>query len=195
METSPIKKNVWDKNNNWTEELQLLKEILAQTELIETTKWGGPVYILNNKNVIGVGGFKSYFGIWFFNGVFLKDEKKVLVNAQEGITKSLRQWRFNSIEEVNKKEVLTYILEAIENEKAGKVIKATAKETLVSTELQLAMDTNSTLAEAFQKFSLAKQREFHEYVEQAKREPTKLTRIEKIRPVILANIGLNDKYK
>ena len=195
METSSIKKNVWDKNNNWTEELQLLKEILAQTELIATTKWGGPVYVLNNKNVIGVGGFKSYFGIWFFNGVFLKDEKKVLVNAQEGITKSLRQWRFNSKKEVNEKEVLAYILEAIKNEKAGKVIKATAKETLVSTELRLAMDASSTLVEAFQKFSLAKQREFHEYVEQAKREPTKLSRIEKIIPMILANIGLNDKYK
>ncbi|WP_367751857.1 YdeI family protein [Flavobacterium sp. WC2430] len=195
MDTSTPKKHTWDKNNNWTEELHLLKEILAQTELIETTKWGGPVYVLNNKNVIGIGGFKSYFGIWFFNGVFLKDEKKVLVNAQEGITKSLRQWRFNSIEEVNEKEVLTYILEAIENENAGKVIKATAKETLVSTELQLAMDTNSTLAEVFQKFSLAKQREFHEYIEEAKREPTKLSRIEKITPMILANISLNDKYK
>jgi uncharacterized protein YdeI (YjbR/CyaY-like superfamily) len=195
LDTSTPKKHTWDKNNNWTEELHLLKEILAQTELIETTKWGGPVYVLNNKNVIGIGGFKSYFGIWFFNGVFLKDEKKVLVNAQEGITKSLRQWRFNSIEEVNEKEVLTYILEAIENENAGKVIKATAKETLVSTELQLAIDSSSILAEAFQKFSLAKQREFHEYIEEAKREPTKLSRIEKITPMILANISLNDKYK
>ncbi|WP_367768312.1 DUF1801 domain-containing protein [Flavobacterium sp. WC2421] len=195
MDTSTPKKHTWDKNNNWTEELHLLKEILAQTELIETTKWGGPVYVLNNKNVIGIGGFKSYFGIWFFNGVFLKDEKKVLVNAQEGITKALRQWRFNSKEEVNDKEVLTYILEAIENEKKGKVIKATAKETLVSTELQLAIDSSSILAEAFQKFSLAKQREFHEYIEEAKREPTKLSRIEKITPMILANISLNDKYK
>jgi uncharacterized protein YdeI (YjbR/CyaY-like superfamily) len=195
LDTSTPKKHTWDKNNNWTEELHLLKEILAQTELIETTKWGGPVYVLNNKNVIGIGGFKSYFGIWFFNGVFLKDEKKVLVNAQEGITKSLRQWRFNSIEEVNEKEVLTYILEAIENENAGKVIKATAKETLVSTELQLAIDSSSILAEAFQKFSLAKQREFHEYIEEAKRELTKLSRIEKITPMILANISLNDKYK
>ena len=195
MDTSEPKKHIWDKNNNWTEELDLLKEIIAQTELVETTKWGAPVYVLNNKNVIGIGGFKSYFGIWFFNGVFLKDKNNVLVNAQEGVTKSQRQWRFNSKEEVNEKEVLAYIIEAIENEKAGKVIKATTKEILISKELQLELDTDKSLAEAFQKFSLAKQREFHEYIEEAKREATKLARIEKIKPMILENKGLNDKYK
>ena len=195
METSEPKKHIWDKNNNWTEELDLLKEIIAQTELVETTKWGAPVYVLNNKNVIGIGGFKSYFGIWFFNGVFLKDKDNVLVNAQEGVTKSLRQWRFNALEEVNKKEVLAYIIEAIENEKAGKVIKATTKEILISKELQLELESDNSLAEAFQKFLLAKQREFHEYIEEAKREATKLARIEKIKPLILENKGLNDKYK
>lgn len=195
METSEPKKHIWDKNNNWTEELDLLKEIIAQTELVETIKWGGPVYVLNGKNVIGIGGFKSYFGIWFYNGVFLKDEKKVLVNAQEGVTKSLRQWRFNAIKEVNKKAVLAYIIEAIENEKAGKLIKPTIKKTVVSPQLQQELDSNDILAEAFQKFSAAKQREFHEYIEEAKREPTKVSRIEKIKTMIIDNIGLNDKYK
>ncbi|NGY38189.1 hypothetical protein FQU23_011785 [Flavobacterium sp. XN-5] len=195
MESSESKKHTWDKTNNWTEELNLLKEILAQTELVATTKWGGLVYVLDGKNVLGIGGFKSYFGIWFYNGVFLKDEKKVLVNAQEGVTKSLRQWRFNSIEEVNEKEVLTYILEAIEIKKAGKVIKPTTKKTIISFELQAELDSNVYLAEAFSKFSQAKQREFHEYIEEAKRDATKLSRIEKIKSMILQNIGLNDKYK
>jgi uncharacterized protein YdeI (YjbR/CyaY-like superfamily) len=195
LQSSTPKKHIWDKDNNWTEELNLLKEIIAQTELVETTKWGGPVYVLNGKNVIGVGGFKSYFGIWFYNGVFLKDEKKVLVNAQEGVTKSLRQWRFNAIEEVNEKEILAYIQEAIENEKAGKVIKPTTKKMVTALELQQELDRNDSLAEAFKKFSPAKQREFHEYIEEAKREPTKFSRIEKIKPMILENIGLNDKYK
>ncbi|WP_325262934.1 YdeI/OmpD-associated family protein, partial [Flavobacterium sp.] len=45
------------------------------------------------------------------------------------------------------------------------------------------------------KFSPYKQKEFIEYIESAKREETKLTRIEKIKPMILDNIGLNDKYR
>lgn len=119
MESSEPKKHIWDKNNNWTAELNLLKEIIAQTELVETFKWGGPVYVLNGKNVLGIAGFKSYFGIWFYNGVFLKDENNVLINAQEGVTKSLRQWRFHDIAEINTESILLYIKEAIANEKGN----------------------------------------------------------------------------
>lgn len=195
MEPTSDKKHVWNKVNNWEEELLFLKSIIDKTELVETIKWGGPVYVFNKKNVVGIGGFKEYFTIWFFNGVFLKDEKNKLINAQEDKTKSLRQWRFTSKEEVNEKEVLEYILEAIENEKQGKIIKPSKKETIVSELLEKEMSQNKVLAEAFQKFSPYKQYEFLEYIETAKQEKTKLSRIEKVIPIILGNIGLNDKYR
>ncbi|MCC9063855.1 YdeI/OmpD-associated family protein [Flavobacterium piscisymbiosum] len=195
MEPTSDKKHVWDKVNNWEEELLFLKSIIDKTELVETIKWGGPVYVFNKKNVVGIGGFKEYFTIWFFNGVFLKDEKKKLINAQEDKTKSLRQWRFTSKEEVNEKEVLEYILEAIENEKQGKIIKPSKKEAIVSELFEKVMSQNKVLAEAFQKFSPYKQYEFLEYIESAKQEKTKLSRIKKVVPMILGNIGLNDKYR
>ena len=195
MEPNSDKKHVWDKINQWEEELLFLKSIIDKTELVETIKWGAPIYVYNKRNVIGIGGFKNYFAIWFLNGVFLKDEKKRLINAQEDRTKSMRQWRFTSKEEVNEKEVLEYILEAIENEKQGKIIKPSKKEAIVSELLQKEMDQNPALAEAFQKFSPYKQCEFLEYIETAKQEKTKLTRIEKVIPMILGNVGLNDKYR
>lgn len=195
MESNSDKKHVWDKVNKWEEELLFLKSIIDKTALVETIKWGGPIYVYNKRNVIGIGGFKEYFAIWFLNGVFLKDEKKRLINAQEDKTKSMRQWRFTSKNEVNEKEVLEYILEAIENEKQGKIIKPAKKEAIVSELLQNEMDLNPALAEAFQKFSPYKQYEFLEYIETAKQEKTKLTRIEKVIPMILRNVGLNDKYR
>jgi uncharacterized protein YdeI (YjbR/CyaY-like superfamily) len=193
----PLKTNtrIWDKNDSWSEELEFLKSIIAKTELIETTKWGGCVYVLNGKNVLGIGGFKNYFTVWFFNGVFLKDEKQVLVNAQEGVTKSLRQWRFSSKDEVDEAAVLHYIHEAIENEKQGKQLKPEKGKSIVSELLQKELDADVNLAEAFLKFSPYKQKEFLEYIETAKREETKRSRIEKIKPMLLANIGLNDKYR
>ena len=195
MEPTSDKKHVWHSNHLWEEELLLLKSIIDKTELEETVKWGGPVYVYNKKNIIGIGGFKDYFTIWFFNGVFLKDEKKKLINAQEDKTKSLRQWRFTSKEEVNEAAILEYIAEAIENEKQGKIIKPSKKEMIVSELLQKEMDQNPALTEAFQKFSPYKQYEFLEYIETAKQEKTKLSRIEKVIPMILGNIGLNDKYR
>nr|WP_315210162.1 YdeI/OmpD-associated family protein [uncultured Flavobacterium sp.] len=189
--TTPI----WYRNNSWSEELELLKSIIDKTELVETTKWGGIVYVLNGKNVLGIGGFKNYFAIWFFNGVLLQDKKKALANAQEGVTKSLRKWRFSSKEEVNEAAVLEYINEAIANEKQGKNSKPQKKEPIVSELFQKELDTDANLAEAFLKFSPYKQYEFLEYIETAKREETKLSRIEKIKPMIKESIGLNDKYR
>ncbi|MFV8375635.1 YdeI/OmpD-associated family protein [Flavobacterium sp. LB1P71] len=151
--------------------------------------------MLNGKNVLGIGGFKKYFTIWFFNGVFLKDEKQVLVNAQEGVTKSLRQWRFSSKDEVDEVAVLNYIHEAIENNNQGKNLKPEKGKSIVSQLLQKELEADVNLAEAFLKFSPYKQYEFLEYIETAKREETKRSRINKIKPLILANIGLNDKYR
>ncbi len=195
MENQSENKGIWKYSEKWEEELLLLKSILDKTELIETTKWGGPVYVYGKKNVVGIGGFKDYFTIWFFNGVFLKDTKKKLVNAQEDITKSLRQWRFTSKDEVNEAAVLEYIHEAIENEKQGKVIKPSKKETIISELLNKEMEQNPALKDAFENFKPYKQYEFLEYIESAKQEKTKLARIEKVVPMILENKGLNDKYR
>ncbi len=188
-------KHTWDKINQWEVELEILKTIIDKTDLVETNKWGGIVYTHNNKNIIGIGGFKNFFTIWFFNGVFLQDDLNVLVNANEGVTKALRQWRFTSKSEINEKQVLIYIKEAIKNEKLGMSIKPERKPELVSTFLENEFKSNSNLNEAFRKLSLSKRNEFFEYIELAKKEETKLARIQKIIPMILSGIGLNDKYK
>lgn len=187
---------VWDKENNqWSEEIELLKSIVNKTSLVETTKWGGIVYTYNDKNVLGIGGFKSYVGLWFFNGVYLKDEANVLINAQEGVTKALRQWRFTSKTEINEKLILAYIAEAIQIEKDGKSHKPEKKEVIVSDFFQNFIHENTEISKAFELFSPYKQKEFIEYIDTAKQEKTKLDRLEKIKPMILEGKGLNDKYR
>jgi len=188
-------KNPWNKTNQWEKELEILKSIIVKTRLVEATKWGGIVYTHNNKNVLGIGGFKNFFTIWFWNGVFLKDEAKVLVNANEGVTKGLRQWRFTSKDEINEKLILHYINEAIENEKAGLSIKPEKKEAMKCDYFDNKLNCDKDLKNAFEKFSPYKQKEFWEYMATAKQEKTKETRFEKIKPMILENVGLNDKYR
>ena len=85
-----------EKHQTYMKELVLLRDILNNTDLEETIKWGAPCYTINGKNIVGMAAFKSYIGLWFHQGVFLKDLKKVLINAQEGTTKALRQWRFKN---------------------------------------------------------------------------------------------------
>lgn len=189
------KENKWNKTNQWENEIEQLHAIIRKTPLVETTKWGGPVYTYNNKNVLGIGGFKSYFGIWFYNGVFLKDEKKLLINANEESTKSLRQMRFNSVNEIDEKLILAYIKEAIEIEEKGLAIPKEKKETIIPEILQNELDKNSELKNRFNTFSPYKQREFIEHITSAKQEKTQMARLEKIIPMILEEKGLNDKYR
>lgn len=184
------------KNKEWKEALEILRSIMLTTEMKETIKWGVPVYTINDKNVIGIGAFKSYVGIWFYQGVFLEDKAKKLLNAQEGKTKGLRQWRFNSTDDIDKKLILQYVTEAIRNQKDGKEIKPERSKTIeIPSELLTALNANDNLKKSFEQLTPFKQREYSEYIATAKREATRISRLEKINPMILDGIGLNDKYR
>lgn len=185
-----------ENNPEWSDLLNELRAILLNTELEETIKWGVPVYTINGKNVVGLGAFKNHAGIWFYQGVFLKDEQQKLVNAQEGKTKGLRQWRFDDNVLEDKILVKSYVLEAIENQKLGKEIKPERNKEVVLPELlKVAFKDEKGLKDAFEALTKGKQREYAEHIESAKREATKLSRLEKIRPMILDGKGLHDKYK
>lgn len=183
-------------DTTWNEELKIVADILNKAPLEKTIKWGAEVFTYEGKNVVSYGGFKHYFTIWFYNGVFLKDPHRVLVNAQEGKTKSLRQWRFTSTDQIDETKILEYVHEAIEVEKQGLKIKPEKKTILLLPELlEEEFNKNPALREAFEKLTPGKRNEFIIYLNEAKQEATKLKRLEKIGPLILQNIGLNDKYK
>ncbi|HIO82455.1 MAG TPA: hypothetical protein EYG61_00275 [Deltaproteobacteria bacterium] len=180
----------------WEKTLNQLRKIILSTELTETLKWGMPTYTLDGINVAGLVAFKSFVAIWFLNGVFLKDKQKKLINAQEGVTKALRQWRFSSVDEIEPELIKAYIDEAINNQQAGKTIKPAKNKPLIIPELLAdVLVKKPKLKDCFRQFSLSKQREFADYLVQAKKEATKIRRLAKIEALILAKIGLNDKYK
>lgn len=180
----------------WEEELRQLHEMILTTDLKSEIKWGAPVYTLDGKNVVGLGAFKNHFGIWFFNGALLKENTSLLVNAQEGKTKALRQIRFEKGDKINTSVLLPYIEEAIQNQREGKEIKPdTKKELIVPPELSAAFKTDPELKTSFEELTPGKQREYADHVSEAKREQTRLNRLEKITPMIKKGVGLHDKYK
>ncbi|WP_299247736.1 DUF1801 domain-containing protein [uncultured Aquimarina sp.] len=184
------------KKTVWKESLELLRSIMLSTEMEETVKWGIPAYTIDGKNIVGLGAFKSYVGIWFYQGVFLQDKQHKLINAQEGKTKGLRQWRFNTFEEIDKELVLQYVQEAIQNQKDGKEIKIEkSKDIKIPEELQAVLVINSDLKACFEKLTPFKQKEYKEYIATAKREATRISRVKKITPMIMDGVGLNDKYR
>ena len=152
----------FEKPSAWKNGMSRLREIMNRTEMEENYKWNFPVYTVNGKNIIGLGRTKNYMGIWFFQGVFLKDEAKVLINAQEGKTKALRQWRFTSEEEIDESLLLSYLEEAIQNQKDGKEIRPerNTSEVRIPSELMAAFAKADQVKIAFEALSVSKQREY-----------------------------------
>lgn len=175
-------------------EEQLLK-ILRSMNLSETVKWGAPVFMHAKRNIVSLAVFKHFVSLWFYDGVFLKDPAGKLISASEGKTKSLRQWRFTCLEDLDEQRIKSYVHEAMSNAEKGLIYRH-----IPATEIQPdplfedLLKQNKLLSEAFHRLSPACRREYHVYIAEAKKEETKRRRIEKITPQILQGTGLHDKY-
>lgn len=191
------KDNRWGSyREQWTELYENMSRLIEKTSLTKELKWGMDIYTHQGKNVLGWGGFKHFFSIWFYKGVFLTDPYGVLVAATEGKTKALRQWRLTSLEDFDANKILEYIDESVQATEAGKEIvveKGTSKE--ITGILKVELQNNKELNAAFEKLTPGRQKEYITYIEEAKQEKTKLVRMEKIIPMILSKKGLHDKYK
>lgn len=182
--------------DKWKEEIILLRELCLQTELEETIKWGIPTYTYRNNNIVGIASFKNHCALWFHQGVFLKDPKKILINANKEQTKGLRQLRFKDKSEINPEIILEYLKESIQNEKEGKRIRPqkTAILTLPE-ELSNFFKENPRIKDQFNQLTAYKQKEYAEFIGSAKKQPTRIKRLEKSIPLIQKGLGLNDKYR
>lgn len=184
-----------EKHEKWKQQLSAMREILNATELVEEVKWGSPSYTLDKSILISIVGFKNHCAMWFHQGAFLKDAESVLVNAQEGTTKGMRQLRLEDGDKLNKTLLKKYTKETIENHRAGKKIAPSKKTLKIPSELENEIKQNKKLAAAFAALSPGKQREYAEHIASAKQEKTRVSRLEKATPLILQKVGLYDKYK
>jgi uncharacterized protein YdeI (YjbR/CyaY-like superfamily) len=183
------------KEHRFREEIGLLRKLALQTGAKETFKWNGPVYTVNDKNVFGIMAFKNHFGIWFFNGALLRDTHGKLEAAQEK-TKAMRHWKFNGPEDIDEGKVLSYLNEAIANQKQGlEVLKGGPKKIEAPALLREALDKDQELRASFEMLTPYKQREYFEYIAEAKQEKTRKTRVEKSIALINRGLGLNDRYR
>ncbi len=189
----------FSKKSAFTKQLLCLRDLLTSLEFQETLKWGLPTYTINSKNVVGICAFKHHYGLWFFQGTFLKDASNLLRNAQEGKTRGMRQMIFTKDDNLPLDIIKTYALEAIQNQKEGKKIEITkavnVTNIIIPKELSEAFKNTNGLQSSFKDLTPGRQKEYALYIAEAKQEKTRLSRIEKAIPLILEVKGLNDKYK
>ncbi|MEM1188513.1 MAG: DUF1801 domain-containing protein [Pseudomonadota bacterium] len=180
----------------WQEELTQLRALILSTGLGETVKWGAPCYVHQGQNVVGLLAFKDYFGLWFYLGARLADDAGVLINAQEGKTRDLRQWRMTSAADIRPKLVKTYLEAAKRLAESGeKPTRRAASPDAACPELAALLDADPKAKTAYAALTPGRRREYAAHINAAKRAATREKRALDALPLIRAGKGLNDKYR
>ena len=184
-----------DNADVWKDGILELRRVLLASGLEETVKWGAPCYTHGGENVVGLGAFRSYFGLWFYQGALLPDPEKVLINAQKGKTKALRQWRFTN-EDIDTEAVASYVKAAIGVQESGqKIAPQRGRPVQIPSELGDAFEADPESRKAFDQLTPGKKREYADHVAEAKRADTRMRRVEKILPMIRARVGRGQANK
>ncbi|WP_121357371.1 YdeI/OmpD-associated family protein [Flavisolibacter nicotianae] len=180
---------------NWQEEQAKLRNIVLDCGLTEELKWGVPCYTFQESNVVLIHAFKEYCALLFFKGALLNDPHGILLRQTENV-QAARQARFRNVGEIVAMESIlkTYILEAIEAEKAGLQVafKKTA-EFKIPEEFQKIADKTPALKTAFEALTPGRQRAYLLYFSAPKQSSTRTSRVEKCMQQILDGKGLNDR--
>lgn len=183
------------KSPDWAQVIMLkLREIILNCGLEEDVKWGAPVY-MHHGNVVGMVALKNYVSLWFYEGATLSDPDQVLIASSEK-TKALRQIRFEKVGDINSNQVKQYVNEAALNmEKGIKTPKPKVKVPALPDLLKSAFEKEPHLKAFFDQLAPSHRREYIEYINEAKREETKLRRLDKSLDMMRQGKDLNAKYK
>ncbi|MBS1510314.1 MAG: YdeI/OmpD-associated family protein [Bacteroidetes bacterium] len=184
----------FEKDQQWKKAFSLLRTIILSCGLEETLKWGQACYTFNGTNVVLIHGFKEYCALLFFKGALLKDTNGILIQQTKNV-QAARQIRFTNANEITKLKATLkrYIYEAVAIEEAGIKVKLKAVAAFdMPEEFAQALKKNAALKKAFTALTPGRQRGYLLFFAQAKQSQTRVTRIEKNIPNILAGKGLND---
>lgn len=184
----------FEKDQKWQLEMETLREIVLECELEEEVKWMHPCYTYQNSNIVLIHSFKDYCALLFFKGVLIKDPAQLLIQQTENV-QDRRQLRFVHLEEIiqNRTLIKSYILEAIEIEKAGlKVEYKPTSEFTMPEEFKELLDSDEAIKTAFEQLTPGRQRGYLLHFSSAKQAKTRIARIEKYLPKIMEGKGMED---
>ncbi|MEM8772034.1 MAG: YdeI/OmpD-associated family protein [Pseudomonadota bacterium] len=180
----------------WSDEISTLRDIILTVGFEESVKWGMPSYHAHGQLLVGIGAFKNHFCLWFHQGALLKDKDNVLMNAQEGKTKAMRQWRMNDAKDIKPRRLRQYLKEVKALAAKGEKVPIKKRKAIrIPIELKAALAKDAKAEAAFKALSATYRREYAEYIIEAKRPETKERRVKKILPMIKNGAGLNDAYR
>lgn len=182
-----------DRSTLWPAEIAAIRPLLTNQGLQEALKWGKPCYGIDGKNILILQEMKHFLAMMFFKGALLSDPEQVL-EEQGPNSRAARRMCFTSVAEVNEHAatIKAYVAEAIQIEADGIELAPAPPETLAP-ELQDRLNSDRAFRLAFESLTPGRRREYNLHFSDAKTAATRLSRIDKCAPKILAGKGFRDR--
>jgi len=171
----------------------LLRDLIHKSDkaIVEDWKWNIPVFHKNGM-VCGFSGFKKHVSLTFFNGVLMKDTSHLF--AEDCTAQKMRTIKFSTISDINENQLLAYFIEAFSLSEIPIKKEVIKKEIVIPELLQNALDTNNLAKANFEKMAYTYKKEYALHISEAKREATKVKRLQKVIVNLEQNIKMHEQY-
>lgn len=180
-------------SEGWPAEMAALRPLLLERGLGEQVKWRKPCYDLDGANLAIMQEMKGFLALMFFKGALI-DDPDDLLRPQGENSRSAMRLEFTSVAEIETAaDAIGALLDrAIAVEEAGLELPPAPELELVA-ELQDRLDADQALRAAFDRLTPGRQREYHLQISSAKKAETRVARVDKFVPKILAGKGFRDR--
>ncbi|MBI1222743.1 MAG: hypothetical protein GC180_09090 [Bacteroidetes bacterium] len=165
----------------------------------EQIKWNFPCFIYKGKILCHMAAFKGHCAFGFWLAPLMNDPSEILEKRDEGSAMG-QLGKISSFQDLPDDAILkAYLLEAASLIDEGKTLPK--KEAVPKKDIDMhpafrkALEKHPLAMEAFQNMSASHQREYLLYIDEAKKEETKIRRIEKSIALLLDGLDLNSSYR
>ncbi|MGZ3885094.1 MAG: YdeI/OmpD-associated family protein [Bacteroidia bacterium] len=163
----------------WSKKLCLqLRELILKSDpkIIEDWKWGPNYY--KNGMLCGFAAFQKHVNVVFFKGVLMKDKKKLFSPESAGNVQ-IRYIKLKEKDKIDEEVMLTYLFEAIEHNEKGAKPPVKDKTVIIPPDVKKALKAAGVL-NYFEAENYSRRKEWVRWIEFAKREETRFSRIERV---------------
>jgi uncharacterized protein YdeI (YjbR/CyaY-like superfamily) len=174
----------------WLAGLLTLRRICREAGLTEAAKWGHPCYMHAGRNVAIIGAFRGDFRLTFFNAALLSDPDGLLERQGEN-TRHPDCLRFTdpAAPAAMEQHIKGFLAQTMAHAEAGTLPPKEPAEIDLPAELVEALDADPELAEAFAALTPGRRKSWALQIGSAKTAATRLARVERARPLVLAGKG------
>lgn len=176
-------------------------EVVHKTcpDVEEGIKWNFPNFMYKGNMLCHMAAFKQHCSFGFWLASKMKDPKKILSGAKDkngmgnlGKINSLKDLPSEATLKAYIKEAMTLIDQGVKNSR--KPSEAEKKTLIVPDYFLAALRKNKKALSAFDKFSYSHRKEYIEWITSAKKEETRISRMEKAIKMISEGNSQNHKY-